>query len=72
MVAQETVNLLVGGSKPSLGANFREYGGIGRRSRLKLKFEPYIRNYISGLGDIGETLAYNNDGNTEGTGNRTP
>lgn len=29
--------------------------------------EPNIRNYISGLGDIGETLTDNADGNTEGT-----
>jgi hypothetical protein len=43
----------------------------GIHSRLE-KFEPYIRNYISGFGDIGETLTDNADGNTEGTGNRTP
>lgn len=29
--------------------------------------EPCIRNYSSGLGDIGETLTDNADGNTEGT-----
>jgi len=31
-----------------------------------------MRNYISGFGDIGETLTDRADGNTEGTGNRTP
>jgi hypothetical protein len=34
--------------------------------------EPIIGNNNSGRGDIGEALTGNADGNTEGTGNRTP
>lgn len=34
--------------------------------------EPIIGNNNSGHGDIGEALTGNADGNTEGTGNRTP
>jgi hypothetical protein len=36
------------------------------------QIEPIIRNNNGGHGDIGEALTDNADGNTEGTGNRTP